>query len=225
MIKRIDFEGRVVSLDLPGFGSNVKSVTSIDEMADDVSAQMHDLGLESATFIGHSMGGYVVAALAHKLPNIVTACGFFHSHVKADDDAKKETRNKSISHLIHYGTNIYLKQMAQSLLSEANRSNEEWLHSVHHQIKDASVSGLTSALAAMRDRPERLDLLDNTLLPILWVAGREDSFMSVDTLLSQALRCKRSMFHTLERSGHIGMMEEEERSADIISEFLRWVYS
>jgi len=225
LIKQIDFDGRVVSLDLPGFGLNVKSVATIDEMADDVSDQMNDMGIDNSTFIGHSMGGYVVAALAQKRPNLVHACGFFHSHVLNDDDAKKEARNKAIKHLKDYGSDEYLRNMALSLLSEANRSNEHLLNSVHNQIKDASVPGLTSALAAMRDRSERLDFIEKTTIPILWIAGKEDGFMSEQLLLSQALRCKRAMFHTLESSGHLGMMEEEKKSAEIISEFMRWAYS
>lgn len=63
---------RVVTLDFRGCGaSSRKGPFSIATYANDVVALSRALGIEQATFIGHSLGGMVACALASRAPHLV----------------------------------------------------------------------------------------------------------------------------------------------------------
>jgi pimeloyl-ACP methyl ester carboxylesterase len=224
-VDKLSEEVQILVFDLPGFGNNITSASSIDEMANDVINQMDELHIETAIVIGHSMGGYVTVNLAARFKNRIKAIGFFHSNVLEDNLEKKTNRNQAIVHLKKYGTQEYLKSMAKSMLSPKNALNKNMLRLANEHLKDANVIGLVGALEAMRDRTNHLDFLSQTDIPILWIAGRNDSFMSVDSLAEQAWYCQRCMFVTLEHSGHLGMLEEPKEAQQILLNFFDWVYS
>jgi pimeloyl-ACP methyl ester carboxylesterase len=224
-VDKLSEEVQILVFDLPGFGHNFTSASSIDEMANDVINQMDELHIETAIVIGHSMGGYVTVNLAARFKNRIKAIGFFHSNVLEDNLEKKTNRNQAIVHLKKYGTQEYLKSMAKSMLSPKNALNKNMLRLANEHLKDANVIGLVGALEAMRDRTNHLDFLSQTDIPILWIAGRNDSFMSVDSLAEQTWYCQRCMFVTLEHSGHLGMLEEPKEAQQILLNFFDWVYS
>lgn len=68
---------RVFALDLRGHGMTDKPATGygMDEMAEDVVAFMKHYGLENATVIGHSAGGYVAQHVAAAAPERVARLG------------------------------------------------------------------------------------------------------------------------------------------------------
>ncbi|SOE07552.1 alpha/beta fold hydrolase [Streptomyces sp. Ag109_G2-15] len=67
--------GRVVALDLPGFGRSEapRSGYSLDGFADAAAALCHELGLRRAVFLGHSLGGPVAIRFAVRHPELVRA--------------------------------------------------------------------------------------------------------------------------------------------------------
>ncbi|MCM1306286.1 MAG: alpha/beta hydrolase [Bacteroides sp.] len=71
--KVISDKYRVTLLDFAGFGESEepKSVYSVQDYADDVVKLMRLLGIDEATFVGHSFGGRVCLELAGYYPNIV----------------------------------------------------------------------------------------------------------------------------------------------------------
>ena len=64
-------EVRVITLDIPGHGiSEVKGeIHSMDYIADTIAAALDKLGIDQATIVGHSMGGYVALAFAERHAN------------------------------------------------------------------------------------------------------------------------------------------------------------
>lgn len=66
-------EHRVIAVDLPGFGRSPLpgSAITIGLYADVLIALMHRLGIETATFVGNSMGGQISAKLAIEHPELV----------------------------------------------------------------------------------------------------------------------------------------------------------
>ena len=68
---------RLVRIELPGYGQSQRDGyqgMSIAERAEPVRALMEALKLPSATLLGHSSGGTVVAHLAHHAPSLVDRC-------------------------------------------------------------------------------------------------------------------------------------------------------
>jgi pimeloyl-ACP methyl ester carboxylesterase len=62
---------RVLAVDLPGFGRSHGQEFRLDTAAELLAAWAEAIGLERAAFVGHSMGGLVVADLAAGRPDLV----------------------------------------------------------------------------------------------------------------------------------------------------------
>ena len=78
---------RVITIDLRGHGESDAPMWryTVDQFAEDVNGLLEHLGIARATFVGLSMGGYILFALYRKYPDI------FHSLVLADTRATADT--------------------------------------------------------------------------------------------------------------------------------------
>jgi pimeloyl-ACP methyl ester carboxylesterase len=68
-------KARLILIDLPGHGQSAKPQTAytMDFFAEAVSAVLRDAKVDKAIFIGHSMGGAVIARVHHHAPEKVAA--------------------------------------------------------------------------------------------------------------------------------------------------------
>ncbi len=67
--------GRVLALDLPGFGQSEPpaATASLNGFADAVAQLIRDLNVERAVFVGHSMGGPIALRFASRHPDLAEA--------------------------------------------------------------------------------------------------------------------------------------------------------
>lgn len=208
--------------DLPGSGlSELVQDMSMEGMAEVIHAIIHEENIEACPVIGHSMGGYITLALAEKYWNHVTAFGLFHSSAFADSDEKKATREKGIAFTRQYGAFEFLKTTTPNLFSPETKEKrpgliEEQVAGLHNFLDEAVVL----YYQAMMARPDRTAVLQNTAVPVLFIMGKYDGAVPLEDGLKQCHLPKKSYIHILQRSGHMGMLEETEESNRILEEFL-----
>ena len=91
-------EVRVITLDIPGHGiSEVKGeIHTMDYLADTLAAALEKLGIEKATIVGHSMGGYVALAFAERHPDRTEGVVLLHSTPYADSEEKRRNRELAL---------------------------------------------------------------------------------------------------------------------------------
>ncbi|WP_327151910.1 alpha/beta fold hydrolase [Nocardia sp. NBC_01329] len=65
-------EYRVITIDLPGCGrSEPASTYAVPQQAERVATVLDEFGVQNATVVGHSSGGYVATALVERRPDLV----------------------------------------------------------------------------------------------------------------------------------------------------------
>ena len=69
------------------------------------------------------------------------------------------------------------------------------------------------------DRPDRTDILKNSIYPVLFIAGEHDTAIPLNHLMQQSHLPSLSYFHILKHSGHMGMLEEQEAANQILLNF------
>jgi pimeloyl-ACP methyl ester carboxylesterase len=216
--------------DLPGSGkSQMIDDMSMEGMAelikDIIDAESPKIpasgGFRGAVLIGHSMGGYVALAFAEKYAEYVTGLGLFHSTAYADTEEKKAARRKGMQFINEHGAFEFLKTANYNLFSQLSKDKmpaliDEFISG----LRNFNPQALVSYYEAMMKRPDRVSILRTLKIPMLFIAGKYDTAIPLNDILEQSHLPEISYFHILAESGHMGMMEEGEKSNRFLNDYL-----
>jgi pimeloyl-ACP methyl ester carboxylesterase len=216
---------RLLIPDLPGSGrSEAIEDMSMEGLAEAVKAMIAPpppKGGGGAVLIGHSMGGYITLAFAEKYPELLRGFGLFHSTAFADSEEKKETRRKGIRFIEEHGAAEFLKTATPNLYAPQSREQHpHWIEEHLALVHNFSAENLVHYYMAMIQRPDRTPVLKQSKVPVLFVMGQHDTAVPLQDGLKQCHLPQLSYIHILERTGHMGMIEERERANLILSQFV-----
>jgi pimeloyl-ACP methyl ester carboxylesterase len=213
---------RVIVPDLPGTGdSDIIDDMSIEGMALAVKQILEVENIGTVDLIGHSMGGYITLAFAEKYPERLSGFGLFHSTAWPDSEEKKATRQKGIAFIEEHGAKAFLETATPNLFSPVTKDERPGL--VDKQLaglSNFSPHTLVLYYQAMIQRPDRVAVLKNARVPVLFIMGKYDTAVSFQDQLKQCHLPEISYIHILEHSGHLGMLEETVKSNEALLEFL-----
>jgi pimeloyl-ACP methyl ester carboxylesterase len=180
------------------------------------------LGGGPAVLIGHSMGGYITLAFVEKYPDAVNAFGLFHSSAFADSEEKKETRRKGVAFIEQHGAYEFLKTTTPNLFSPVTKAEKGHLIDQHLKtLRNADGAALVRYYQSMMERPDRTAVLKNAQVPVLFVLGRHDNAVPLEDGLKQCHLPQLSYIELLEQAGHMGMVEEPEKTNAILTMFTK----
>lgn len=194
---------------------------SLEGLADAVHAMLQHEGLQTCIMIGHSMGGYITLAFAEKYGHLLQGFGLFESSAFADTDEKISTRRKGIAFIQEHGAYNFLKTSIPNLYSPATKQDNPAL--IEQQLQTGqrfSNEALIAYYEAMIQRLDRTEVLRRSTVPVLFVLGKHDTAVPLQAGLVQCHLPQIAYIHVLEHSGHMGMVEEPERSNTILSQYL-----
>ncbi len=222
IVKELKDNYRVIAIDLPGQGhSNIsREVQTMETMAYEVRLVLDNLGVDKCMMIGHSMGGYVTLAFMEAYPEILTGVSLFHSSPYADTEDKKEIRDKTIE-MLKKGkkSQLYTTHFSKIFAAENLEKMQFRIDKLKERVQKTPTEYIISVLEGMKVRPDRSELLATTNLPVQYIIGAKDNFIPLSILDNLKLP-KCSEIVTLENSGHMGMYEEKEKSAEAIKNFI-----
>jgi pimeloyl-ACP methyl ester carboxylesterase len=216
-------EFRVIRPDLPGLGDSeqIAEVQSMEMMAVVVRELLGYLNVYQCVMIGHSMGGYVTLAFAELYPELLKGFGLFHSMAMEDTDEGKKNRERTIA-LIRQSKNSFLNQFIPNLFAEHHREGfSDQIAELQKGGNKVDSQALVALMEGMKIRKDRLDVLANSKVPVLFILGKHDSRMPVERILPQTALPIRSHTLILGDAGHMGFYEEKEISMQTIAFFTR----
>jgi pimeloyl-ACP methyl ester carboxylesterase len=170
------------------------------------------------------MGGYVSLAFAEKYPQRLKAFGFFHSTAAADTEEKRAARRKSIDFIRQHGAAPFIRQSTPNLFATGTRDHRPGL--VEETIRRYSgfaPESLVYYYEAMIRRPDRVHVLRQFTGPVLFIMGAADPVVPYEQAVKQCHEPMISVVHTLDHSGHMGMVEEPVEGSEAIKSFLNFV--
>jgi len=217
-------EFRVISVDLPGHGlSDIYEEThTMEFMASVVKGLLDSLNINKGFITGHSLGGYVALAFLELFPGYLSGYCLFHSHPLPDSPEAIEKRIREIAivkagkkHLM-YPDNV-IRMFAPSNI-------DKYSEALHRSKKIASGipgEGIIAVLNGMMQRPSRLELMQEGRVPCLWILGLMDSYIPYDIIQTKVDLPANAKVVVLEESGHMGFVEEEDKSVEAIKMFVK----
>ena len=184
--KNLEKDAQIVTIDLPGHGNSavMDETATMETMADAVIEVLDELNIAQATFIGHSMGGYVTCALADLYPERVENIVLINSSTLPDDDAKKnqrlracETAKKNFNALVSFSM--------PTLFAAHHRDQfKEELKFVKEIALKTPIEGVCAALKGMRERPDRSSILYDFKGGIYIIVGLNDETVNPELFLT-----------------------------------------
>jgi pimeloyl-ACP methyl ester carboxylesterase len=212
---------RVIRIDLPGHGKTpvLDQIHTMELMAAAVKAILDGNDVERCAMIGHSMGGYVTLEFARHYPEMLSGIGLFHSHAGADTQEARENRLRTIE-VVKLNRTGFIKQFIPDLFAENSlEKHHAGIEKIWEIASSMSAQGIIAALHGMKDRSGKLDLLLNTNIPVLFIAGKEDPRIPVQNILAQAILPKHCEVLVLGEVGHMGFIEAKQKTLQMVSGF------
>lgn len=217
--KSLSTDFRVISVDLPGFGSSkiLPEGFSIADAASQVIALLNELKISKSIVIGHSLGGYVTLAMVKQKTELFAGFGLFHSTAYADSEERKASRNKVIEFVYKNGVAAFIETFIPPLFHD--KSNPDIPFAVKMALKTPQET-LIGYAKAMRDRPDLTSVIRDFKNPILFIAGEKDTVIPTDAVEKQAKMAAKPQLSIVKNAAHMGMFEKEAETVNLTREFL-----
>ncbi|MEH7075715.1 alpha/beta fold hydrolase [Neobacillus drentensis] len=221
VIPTLSADFRVIAPDLPGHGQSdpLKGNSSIEDLAEHVKKLLDELNLSEVTMFGHSLGGYITLAFAENYSSQLNGYSLIHSTAFPDSEEAKKGRIANIEKVNKSGIYSLIDGLVPKLFSPDNQ-DENYVGNAMEIGYSTSAEGAIDALKAMKDRPDRNQVLESSTVPVLLIAGEQDQIIPADKTFSVSKpNIKQSL---IKDSGHMSMFENP---MELISEINGYLVS
>jgi pimeloyl-ACP methyl ester carboxylesterase len=188
-IEALEGSHRCIAVDLPGFGQSPPPAepheASMQGWAALVIGVLDQLGVDRATIVGASMGGYLAMALLRHHPERVSQLVLADSRARSDDPSVAQRRTAQQDQL-REGAEVasLAKETVEGLLSSGSMTRAELVEYVHALAGGADAEGWIAALEAMKDRPDSMLLLRQSDVRALVIVGELDRVTPIAEAMS-----------------------------------------
>src|SRR5690554_3540984 len=198
---------KVVTIDLPGLGKSgvISEIHTMELMAEVVEEILKHLTIKEATFIGHSMGGYVTLACAEMFPERVGKIVLLNSTSISDSEERIQNRNRALK-IIDRNPQAFISMAIVNWAGEATREKfSEEIETYKNIAYTFPVSGIKAALRGMRDRKDRTEVLKAFRKEKYMFLAEDDPIIPVQESLTLAKEC--NVRTKVAEGGHLSVIE------------------
>jgi pimeloyl-ACP methyl ester carboxylesterase len=214
---------RIISVDLPGHGHSdiYDQIHSMEFLADALCGLIDTLGIEKTFMAGHSLGGYITLAFVEKFAARLTGYCLFHSHPFADTAEVINKREREIQIVKAGRKYLMYPENVKRMFADSNIERfEKELDQLKKIASEISDEGIIAILGGMMARPSRLGVMEAGRVPCLWILGSLDNYIQCESMKQRVKLPLNAELIVLEKTGHLGFIEEKEKSAGILTDFI-----
>lgn len=213
---------RVICIDLPGNGESsiFDDNHTMCFLADSVLAVLGKESVEKAFFVGHSLGGYVTLSLADRFPERIKGYVLFHSHPFADTEQVRETRIREIDVVLSGKKDLLHRVNIPRMFADANLVKyADKVEKLKAIAGDHDPEAIVSVISGMMNRKSRVHIVESGRVPMLIILGTMDNYIDYESMKSRIHLPPKGSLVTLDRSGHMGFIEELQKSVTVVTNF------
>lgn len=208
---------------MPGYGgSEALPQMTFAAMADQLAVLLDDLGLETATFCGLSMGGYLAQELVARHPGRVRALILMCTSAafgKPGGDFQTKFLAARLKPIDEGRTPADIAPALAAGMAGPNAGPEvaETLVASMARIPAETYRAALNCLVTFDQR----DNVKNIARPTLLIAGEEDQTAPAAVMERMASRIDGAAFHVIPGAGHIANIEAPEATNRLIADFMK----
>ena len=217
---------RVIAIDLPGHGQSdvISGGNGMDMMAEGVRHVLKDLGIDSCLMVGHSMGGYVTLAFAEKYPRKIRGIVLFHSQAGADSPEARINRERAIG-VVQKDHQGFINNLIPDLFDPANVKKYSFeIAALKEMALQTPKEGIIAALEGMKNRTDRQHVLAQAKVPVMFIAGKNDSRIPMQVIMPQTTLPEHSEVLLLDHVGHMGFIEAPGKTFAAVKGFAERIF-
>ncbi len=223
-LEALESVAHVLAPDLLAFGTaeEVPAVLTMEQLAEQLKAQLDAQGIQRTVLCGLSMGGYVALAFLERWPERVAGLILCNTRSIADTEEAKQGREATALDALTKGSAVIARAMTPKLLSEHTRSTfPELANIVEAMIARQRPEAIAAASRGMALRPDRTAVLRGTDMPTLIITSENDALMPLPTSQSMADASAHSTLVVLPHAGHLSNVEAVEGFNKAVIDFIR----
>lgn len=208
----------VICIDLPGHGrtETLSNIHSMELMAEMVDFVIDSLDIKTASFIGHSMGGYVALAYLELYPSKIEKLILINSSAHADSQEKIGNRNRTIKLLSSHPKSFIQMAIGNLIASESSEKLTYEIEKLKQEAYSFPVKGLKAAVRGMRDRKDRTEILRDFQGMKFMILSKEDPILPIEEGRELANFSKSQL--TEINGGHMSLIENTEAVLAVLDE-------
>ena len=210
---------RIIAPALPGFGEsyNVRSVDSINKMANVIFQCLDKKKVNRFNLMGHSMGGMIVQEMIKISGERINKLICFATGSIGDIPGRFESLEKSIERLNKEGIKETVKRIPPKWFVEGSSAKNYYL--CENAVKETTEETAHNALNAMKNW-NGIDNLKNIKNQTLIIWGEQDvsyNFEQVDTLKKNIPNSRLEIFKGCSHNAHL---EQPQKFNETVKSFL-----
>jgi len=216
LVPKLSKKNKVVIIDLPGHGKSgcIAETHTMELMAEVVNSILEKNNINQASFIGHSMGGYISLAFAEKYKSKIKTLVLLNSSTKEDSPERKINRDRAIK-VIKHNKEAFIKMAITSLFPENKK--KQFTSEIEHFIEEAlhfPTEGIIAAIKGMKNRIDRTSILKNHKGDKYMICGENDPIVPFSEMKEVAINSKTILKSV--KSGHMSVNENIDEIINIM---------
>ena len=207
LVPKLSKKNKVIIIDLPGHGKSgcIAEIHSMELMAEVINFILEKNNIDQASFIGHSMGGYISLAFTEKYESKVNALILLNSTTEKDSAEKKINRDHFIK-IIKYNKEVFVKMAISALFPKDNKKEfQQHIDKFIEEAKYLKVDGIIAAIKGMKNRKDRTSVLTSFKGKKIMISGVKDPIIPFS--ISRKIANKSHSKFLKVNSGHMSINE------------------
>ncbi len=196
-------------------------VMTMAQLGADILALLDHLQIQQAFFAGCSIGGYVLLELWRRAPQRMRGLAFVCSKPQPDAEAGLAKRAATIAAVRAEGVSKLFDGMAENLVGASTRERQPPIMAEVRARMTLTVDALVAVQAGLAARPNSTPTVATINVPVLAIAGGEDSAVTVADMEAFRVAPGGCEWHLLPNAGHLAAYEQPHKVAALMAEWLR----
>jgi pimeloyl-ACP methyl ester carboxylesterase len=204
---KLSKKNKVIIIDLPGHGKSgcLAETHTMELIAEVVNFILEENNIDQASFIGHSMGGYISLAFTEKYGSKVHTLVLLNSSTEEDSPEKKINRDSAIK-IIKYNQEIFVKMAILALFpAEKQREFQHYIDKFTEEAIGFKVEGINAAIKGMKNRKDRTSVLTSFKGNKFIISGIKDPIIPFSNSKKTATKSHTKLLKV--NSGHMSINE------------------
>ncbi len=214
---------RVILPDLRGHGDSEvgEGPATMEKHAADVAQVLDHEEVGRATFVGVSIGGYVLFEFWRKYRARVEALMLCNTKAQADTSEARAGRLQAALDVMEHGTEPFFESMLPKLIGKTTRNTRpDLVKGALRMMQKMSPEDVAMVQRGMATRQDSVGTLKTINVPTLIVTGDEDILTGVADAELMRQNVPSAQMKVIAKAGHYSPWEQPEEVGKLLRQFL-----